>query len=264
MSALRELRHFEQETAPSDLAVASLRRRLRTAAYPHRSPALLVGSGALVGALAACLVILLLPSRELEPQPLAASTSVELAATRHVQLDYAGRGELSGDVQAPRIRWEQGRLHAHVTPGRGVDLRVNTPEAEIRVVGTVFTVERDLLGTRVSVERGTVEVTCQGGQEFRLVGGDEGECLPRSAAGLLARSRKLQEDGASDQRVLASLAAGLERQSSPSVKAELRWVRAEHLARMGRKEEARLASRAALASDPLHRRDDFLALSRGR
>ncbi len=261
MSALPELRRFRDETVPSEFAVARLRRRVRLA--PRRlNPLLLVGSGALAGALAACLVVLLLPAQDLDPQPLSTAAPTELKATQHVQLEYAGRGELVGDADSPRIQWESGRLTARVTPNRGIDLRVSTPEAEVRVVGTVFTVERDLLGTRVHVERGKVAVTCDGGQELLLVGGDEGECLPRSAAGLLARARALQFAAGDDVRILASLDAGLDRQASDAVRAELRWVRAEHLASMGLDEDARSAARAALRSEPLHRRADFVALAR--
>ena len=256
-----QLQRFAAETQPSDLEVARFRRRLRRAPR-RRHPLALVGGGAVAGALAACVLVLLLPERALHPQPLSTLAHAELRATDHVQLDYAGRGELVGDAEAPRIHWESGRLTARVTPNRGVDLQVLTPEATVRVVGTVFSVERDLLGTRVQVQRGKVSVTCAGGQELLLVGGDEGECLPRTAAGLLARARALQEAGGADLRVLASLDAGLDRQSTPAVRAELRWVRAEHLAAMGLHDDARSEARAALRSEPMHRRADFLAFVR--
>ena len=44
-----------------------------------------------------------------------------------------------------------------VTPDRGVRLELTTEEAVVRVVGTVFEVDRGPFGTAVAVDHGTVE-----------------------------------------------------------------------------------------------------------
>lgn len=181
-----------------------------------------------------------------EPAPVALSQAlsaegaeVETRPTPHVRLAYAGAGELSGTDQAPRLTWETGTVHVAVTPEQGVDFRVNTRDAEIRVIGTEFDVTRDTLGTRVAVDEGKVGVACEDGSERVLRAGESWECLPTTAAGLLGRARAFQAQGDHGQMLMAAekgLALG---GVDPALLAELTVVRIDGLVALGSHAEAR-------------------------
>jgi hypothetical protein len=97
-----------------------------------------------------------------------------------------------GDHHAhPRLEWEQGTLKVEVEPERGIDLAVHTREAEVRVVGTRFSVTRDALGTGVVVTHGHVAVLCADGEKALLGAGEARVCPPTHAAGLLGRANAL-------------------------------------------------------------------------
>jgi hypothetical protein len=51
-----------------------------------------------------------------------------------------------------------GRACFTIPPNRGIGATVHTPDAVVRVVGTIFTVAHNGRRTEVSVERGTVEL----------------------------------------------------------------------------------------------------------
>lgn len=164
-----------------------------------------------------------------------ASTQAEatLAPFPDVRLAYRGTGRLSGTAAAPRIDWDDGRLAVEVTPGRGIDLVVSTTEADVRVVGTGFTVHRDAFGTEVTVHHGTVEVTCAGSAPKRLTKGGAGVCFPHTASGLLARARaQLHERDANG--ALASIDAGLAVAADGAETDELRLLQLEVLISEGR------------------------------
>ena len=111
--------------------------------------------------------------------------------------------------------------------------------AEVRVVGTGFTVSRDALGTHVAVLHGRVEVRCGAGEPTFLGGGETESCLPTSAAGLLGRARALQAAGAGPAAVLVAVQEGLDRTTSEgAVRDELRVMRIQLLASLGRTGEA--------------------------
>lgn len=151
-----------------------------------------------------------------------------------IDLTYRGAGEVEGSESAPRIAWQRGTLNVEVTPGLGLDVRVQTREAEIRVVGTGFTVKRDALGTSVEVRHGVVETSCVGEAPVSLRQGDEVTCAPSSPAGLLGRARALQEAGADAALVGASLDRGLALTSlADPVGAELGAMKVEVLAASG-------------------------------
>lgn len=128
---------------------------------------------------------------------LVAERSLHESLTPAVALDYQGRGWVSGVETAPTIRWEQGELAVEVEQDAGVDLHIRTREAWLRVLGTVFSVERNLLGTHVQVTRGWVELRCEGGnaEPVELRAGQQHTCAPTSATGLLGRARLLLDGG---------------------------------------------------------------------
>lgn len=91
----------------------------------------------------------------------------------HVQAQPQGVGVARSD----RILWEEGTLRVEVEPERGVELIVETEEARVRVVGTLFEVHREDFGTEVRVDRGAVEVTCH--ERVHLLGAqDTTRCFP--------------------------------------------------------------------------------------
>jgi ferric-dicitrate binding protein FerR (iron transport regulator) len=142
-----------------------------------------------------------------------------------------------------------------VVPDRGVRLSVETPEAEVRVVGTGFTVERDALGTRVEVRHGRVEVDC-GAEVTRLLReGDTVTCLPRTAGGLLGRALALQAQNAPGEEILSVLERALALPDvSTSHADELGAHRVRVLLSLHRDAEALEAARRYLGGAPGLRR----------
>ena len=102
-----------------------------------------------------------------------------------------------------------------------MDLVVETPEAQVRVVGTVFEVHRDTLGTEVTVDRGHVVVRCEDtGTRHELAAGGTIACLPVRAPGLVARAHTLHERGADASLVLHALDLALAREPDAATRAE--------------------------------------------
>jgi ferric-dicitrate binding protein FerR (iron transport regulator) len=269
-----ELRRFARETRPHRDEVERLRRRLPLHEGPiHAARPTLLGRLSspsagpwrawlllpAVGALAA-LALALRPAAAPTALPAGPST---VAVSDDVRLDVDGLGEVSGPGRAPRVAWQRGLLRASVTPHQGIDLRVQTPEAEVRVVGTVFSVDRGPLGTRVEVERGRVEVRCVGGDARFVEPGEIVDCAPTTAAGNLGRARALQHAGAPLDEVLAATAAGQAMDATDAVRAELRWVGVEVLRQRGQPEAAVAAARAALELGGGHRSADLAAVVAG-
>jgi hypothetical protein len=192
--------------APALVGAAAL---LALLALPGRGPSedeLLAASGAEVPAPGA------LEGGAPEAAPLQgrldASAQATWDGTPGVRLVYTGAGEIGGTAQAPRLQWRRGSLRVEVDPAEHLALEVHTEEGRVRVLGTIFTVERDALGTRVSVERGHVAVDCAGGASSELTAGGAGECLPATAPGLLGRARHLLEAGAPTALVIDALDRG--------------------------------------------------------
>lgn len=211
------LQSFAEHTRAQPDEIAALRRRLPSpteAARSTRSPRrrwLLAGVPLAAGLLG---WLLLRPTTAPPPEPLSAVLTAqggtgELTLGAHVHLEYTGSGRVEGDAARPRVHWERGRIALNVVPHSGVDLEVRTPDAAVAVTGTRFSVERDLLGTHVSVERGTVEVRCVGGLNHPLGAEHTHTCLPATPGGLLARARALQDAGAPSEKVLETLAVGM-------------------------------------------------------
>ncbi len=166
---------------------------------------------------------------------------------------------MSGSQSAPRIDWQRGTLNVEVTPDRGLDVRIQTREANIQVVGTGFTVTRDALGTAVEVRHGVVETSCADEAPVSLRQGDEITCLPSSAAGLLGRARALREAGADASLIAASLDRGLGLATlADPIGAELGAMKVEVLAASGDDLAALDAARALIAAGGGSRRADVL------
>lgn len=175
------------------------------------------------------------------------------APTPEVALRFLGSGRLTGDAQQPVVRWDLGTLDVDVTPDRGVELAVVTREARVDVVGTGFTVTRDILGTHVRVRHGRVSVACGSAAPVLLDPGEERACHPVTASGMLGRANRLAELGAPPAEILAALDRGLllhdedpSRDDARALRDELVLLRAESLHAAGRPAEALAAAAGAL------------------
>ena len=266
----RDLREFEAGTLPEDAAVTRVRVRvLHSLDQAELAQARLVRRLSLVVPVAAVALVLLLlaiprPTALPEPgePPLAVASELGwsvLEATRDVRLDYRGEGELSGTREAPELVWRSGTVKASVEPDRGIELVVRTPESRVQVIGTVFQVTRSALGSETIVERGIVRVDCTLGTRAVLRRGQRHNCVPATAAGLLGRARRLQDEGARAASVLEALdlAAGRPDASGPVLE-EIAWVRVEILASSGRRRAALAEARRLVASGGGHRHDELL------
>ena len=129
-------------------------------------------------------------------------------------------------------------------PQAGLSVTVETTDGEIRVLGTVFRVERSALGTAVDVTRGQVEVNYEDQSSHRLMSGNQALCMPTSAAGLLGRARAITGQ---PELVLASIEQGLELDSHPAVEGELRALQVDVLVELSRNQDAMAAARAYLS-----------------
>ncbi|GEM_PF-3303025 len=179
-----------------------------------------------------------------------------LAPSEHVALVFQGDGAVRQDGDRVAITWEVGKLQATVTPDQGVDLVVTTPDATVRVVGTVFEVERTRLGTQVGVTQGQVSVVCGSQAEVLVPAGDQVHCVPTTAIGLLSRAGALLERGATPDEVLATADAGLAVATrGDAVWSELESLAIRSLEEAGRSSEALARAEAFLRAGPSTREE---------
>jgi ferric-dicitrate binding protein FerR (iron transport regulator) len=251
----------------SPAAEARVRARVLAARSPSlgdrslRLVALAAGTAAIAAAALFAVRISLAPAPE---APVALAAALESTAgwgthagIPYVALSYEGSGVISGSHSAPHIAWDAGTINVEVAEGRGIALQVQTREANVRVVGTGFSVARGPLGTEVAVRHGRVEVDC--GTELTRVldAGDEVTCHPRSGAGLLGRARALQAASGPSKEVLETLDRGLALpDTTPAVVDELTASRIRVLVALSRNIEALAAARAYLAGPTGARRRD--------
>jgi len=270
--------------APEAAGVDRVRRRVRislTAPAPQRRPWWVVAGGGLLmaGAAAAAVALVAQPSAQdptppPEAAPIALAVTLSspdrfeaIAPTGELALRYRGQGALTGDAAAPRLAWEAGAIEVDLAPHRGVDLRVETREALVEVVGTAFSVERGPMGTRVAVTDGAVQVTCTGepARTLRPGGGalSEADCLPITAAGLLGRARAQRAGGADADAVLETAAMGMEAGGigADRARGELALLRVQTLADAGRGDEALAAADAWLEGGDDARRVEVLTVA---
>lgn len=251
------LNRFAEETEPELESVQRVRARLAGSLQEApRSTSLgpLLGGLALGAGAMALLLMFLLPSTDpafdLELSAEAGASTV--SPVEGLDLRFEGHGMLTGSPSQPRIVWQAGTLHVDVDPAAGRAVSVTTGEASVAVVGTAFEVRRSALGTRVTVEHGTVSVRCKRGAAGELSDGATSFCLPASAAGMLARARVLQDQSNPPADVLKAADDGLGRDPAAAVREELRIVRIEALRDAGRVDEA-LTEARALVSTADHR-----------
>ncbi len=263
---LAEQRQADEQAAallrelPSPDGYAELRVRSRVRATlhgprPSRAPRWMAAGG--VALLLVGLGLLLREDPPVQARTVASGATEPLPG---LQLAAAGVGRLGGTESAPRIDWTSGALRVEVEPSARLDVQVVTSEATVRVVGTVFSVKRDGLGTRVGVTRGRVDVACADGTGHEL--GEDGDalCLPVTASGLLARARALQGLGQHAGAVSAARAGASKADEGP-IATELKLVEAQALAGAGRRDEASQAVEQLLMGGAAHRKADALRLA---
>ncbi len=223
-------------------AIARVRGRVRERSAPPAWGWGWAGGGVLA---AAALALLMARSGDAPVADLALAGQVQLSSI--VQVTAEGTGRASGVEGAWTMDWEAGTLHVDVVPNQGANVVVSTREARVEVVGTVFDVRRDVMGTHVSVARGQVRVTCLGGGTHELTSSDTVECGPTSAAGLLGRAAAMAERGAPHEDVLAGLDAAEALPGDALVQGEILAARLSPLLALGRHDDARRAAEAYLA-----------------
>ncbi len=265
LALLRELP--EPAAAATERVARRLARTQRAAPLPRTTPSpwLVAGLGCAIAAASAAVALRVGADPGTSPEgagPLASDSVWAGRRLTGVDLTYRGSGDVDGSDQAPRIDWQRGTLNVEVTPGLGLDVRVNTREAEVRVVGTGFTVTRDALGTRVEVRHGIVETSCVGESAVQLQQGDSVTCAPQSAAGLLGRAQALREARADAALVAQSLEAGLALTSlADPIGAELGAMQVQLYAEAGRNTEALESAHRLLSAGGSGREEELILLA---
>jgi ferric-dicitrate binding protein FerR (iron transport regulator) len=208
--------------------------------------------GSAAFAMAASLVIGGSMAPEGQSERFLAGSSSSMSLSEHVRAEHEGVGRVLREGEELSIDWEIGRIALEVEPGQGATVRLQTPEGVVRVVGTRLVVERDALGTEVSVERGSVSVRCEGGEEQTLQAGHSSECWPTTGAGLLGRARALEQAAQPPDSILATVERGLAREVSGTgpIRAELLSLRTQALLAQGDQQGALRAAEEALAAGP--------------
>jgi hypothetical protein len=233
---------------PDEAEIKRVRRRaMERLSQRRRIPAWALAGAPLAAAVAATLWLTV--PQDPGPHPLESVSDWSQAhAQPGVQLAFQGQGQVASPSL---VSWEQGELKVEVEPKRGIEFRVETAEASIRVVGTVFSVERSSLGTSVTVDRGEVEVTCLDEAAQAVTAGQAWLCLRSPAAALHWAD---SQPGGSSAEVLRVVDRGLAR-SAPDdpVHGELEVLRIQTLARAGQHAAAREAAERRLARGADHR-----------
>ena len=255
---------------PDPWAETRLKNRVRATieapATARRPVFLIAGASALAGALALTVALSWpSPKEETPSAPIALvidtagqdASHQDIALAPEVALHAVGRGHAGGTEQAPLIEWEEGQLSVEVTPERGVNLVVRTPEAVVTVVGTGFTVDRGALGTSVSVRHGKVQVDCVVGSSHLLGADASVECAPTRPAALLGRARAQAARGDSADVVLETLDLAAQPDAPAPVSGEILALRVEVLRAAGRTPEALQVARQYLSEGHTPRRAEI-------
>lgn len=146
---------------------------------------------------------------------------------RNVSLQAVGQGTMTGTDADSVLEWSTGTVQVEVTPKTNTRMAVVTEEARVEVIGTVFQVRRDALGSTVGVDRGEVAVHCKDGTQIDLTAGQSHTCLPVTAAGLLGRAEELNASGRRGTELAKTLDRGIAVASGGPVLGELLWRRIE-------------------------------------
>ena len=193
---------------PEMVAVDRVWRRFEDRHAKSRRVGWVVGF-AVMAAVAAGAVVANLPETSRSLSLASAGEPSTHAWSDQVHIEALGVGELSGTSKDVRLAWESGTVRVEVEPDAGNTFAVDTEEAEIEVVGTVFSVRRDPLGVTVDVERGKVKVQCRDGWSGQLVTAQSRTCLPVTPGRLLGRADALTDAGAPASDRLDALSSGL-------------------------------------------------------
>lgn len=173
-----------------------------------------------------------------------------------LRLSHEGEGSMAFEEDHLVIGWVRGRLGVDLDPGAGRHLEVHSPEARIEVLGTAFTVERDDLGTSLTMTRGTVATWCHEQPGPTLSAGATWRCF-RSGASALHEARTLQGQGAEPAAVRAVVEQGLAiPDTPPGTRDELAVLRIALLSDGGEAGAALEAARAYLATGSALRRPE--------
>ena len=263
----RAVEQFRLATEPTSGALARAKVRLQQATERPFRPWRWMFAGLALAATSILSVVIL--RSQPEPAPVASPALVHADLTpdmaapisvgAYVRITPHGVGKVSGTERATRIDWGSGRVEVEVTPNQGITLDVMTREAIVSVIGTGFTVDRSALGTTVLVQHGTVRVACTGREEQFLTFGESTECLPTSAAGLLARGRALWAQG-SGEEALKSIRAAAAISDEP-VTSELRMLEAEITYAQGDADESLRVLDVIVANPASTRYRDALGVS---
>lgn len=253
-----DLRALPEALTPEPAERQRVRQRLQASLEePRRAPWRLALAGLVATAAGVGLFIWFQSNEDLQLNSPEAWAEAELS--RGVDLHFQGRGLASGPTASPTIRWDEGEIALAVPPGQGLDLRVQTPEAEVLVVGTRFSVSRDARGTTVAVSEGRVSVTCVDGTARFLVPEQRLSC-PRSAAATLSLVRDLERAQASPAEILDLLQRALARPDADEVERdEIRYRMVSALEALGRAREAREVAEEALRAGTSPRAAALLA-----
>lgn len=272
--------HLRAETEPDPQAVARLTRRV-SADHAARSPATapwLAGTAAVV--LGAVLFASLSGpfSQDVLPQTLRPSGDAPVVIAPDVQAIIDGQGQVRGTTRDLWIDWESGTLELTLNAPSGVwpsttTVRIKTAEGDYEARGeATLQLTRDALGSTAAVVTGAVFARCDARSHVQLAPGERHECLPRTAAGLLARARAFERSGAPPTDVLGALALAERAQTAdvPAVvSAEIQAAKLPSLLALQDWSTATQAAEEALRIEPraraeeLHRLLASLALRQG-
>lgn len=246
----------ETETTPTDMAIARARWE---AARPDRrpsfwSPLKLAFTGGLAVA-AAAVALQLIPSAPdnlIDPQgpvALGEQAAVDVALPEGISISGEGQGVLSGTEGDRTVAMSGGTMHFEVTPNAGLHLEVTTTEGTVTVLGTVFDVSQDALGTTVSVERGKVQVDCAGRGSVYVTAAESQTCY--SGQGYLENGRALQGAGESPEAILAAIGTYSAVDTTAAQHAELEALRISSLSSLKRYDDVLSGAEAFLADEAL-------------
>lgn len=182
MSVGDEIERFVQATAPDP----EDRRALKTRVLDHldQTPPRRVPVARWVAAAGGALAAAAALAFWLQPTPAEPVRITRSEDAQNVQEHVVVWADGEGWATDGHIQWTHGAMRVEVTPHRGVRLEVQTEEATITVVGTVFEVERDTWGTVVRVSRGEVSVLCSGGPPRALSPEQEVRCFSSAETGV--------------------------------------------------------------------------------
>ena len=186
-----------------------------------------IATGVLVAGAAAAMVAVNVGPAEKDPIARAlAGTGRDLALSQHVVASHDGSGRAVVSGEHVVIDWEIGQIDLAIAPDRRSDLSVRTSEGTVQATASAFHVERNALGTALTVDRGEAVFTCVDAIPRTIGAGQTAECWPTTGAGLLGRARLLEGNDAEPSAVLRTVDAALRAEQADAVRGELLAMKA--------------------------------------